>query len=175
MTIFAVDVDDVCADLMTVWLNEYNWDFEDNLKREDMTDWNISLFVKKECGNKILRYIEDPTMYDFIQPLPDSLEGVNILRKIGRVVFVTSATNGCAGRKFRWLQEKEFNPAIEDYIEAKDKSLIKYDIMIDDNFNNIKDGKNNILFNQPWNKKYTYPHRMSNWKQMIDYVKANPL
>lgn len=51
--IFAVDVDDVCLDLNSVWLEDYNQVYNDNLKTEDITDWIITKFVKPECGNKI--------------------------------------------------------------------------------------------------------------------------
>jgi 5'(3')-deoxyribonucleotidase len=170
--IIAVDCDDVCINLIDRWLYEYNSDFEDNLTRNDITDWDVQKFVKPECGTKIYRYIEDKTMYDYCQPVADSLEGVNLLRTMGRVIFVTHPTIGTAGRKYVWLKENGYIDSMEDYVEAKDKSLINFDFLIDDNYHNICRYKNSFLFNQPWNEKYFYAQRIKNWREYIDARKS---
>ena len=41
MITVAVDVDDTCVVLVGTWLDRYNQDYNDNLKPEDITDWNI--------------------------------------------------------------------------------------------------------------------------------------
>jgi len=170
--IIALDVDDVCINLVDQWLKEYNQDFEDNLTRDKITDWELSQFVKPECGKTIYRYIEDRTIYDYCKPVKDSLEGVNLLRTMGRVIFVTASTIGSAGRKYIWLKENGYIDSIEDYIEAKDKSLIKFDFLIDDNYKNVSRYKNSFLFNAPWNKKYFHAQRIKNWREFIDARKS---
>lgn len=166
--IIAIDIDDVIINLIDRWLYEYNQDFEDNLTRENITDWDLSKFVKPECGQKIYRYIEDRTMYDYCQPVKDSLEAVNLLRTMGRVVFVTASTIGSAGRKYIWLKENGYIDHLEDYIESKDKGLINFSFLIDDNYRNVCNQKNSFLFNQPWNAKYFYAQRIKNWREFID-------
>jgi 5'(3')-deoxyribonucleotidase len=82
---------------------------------------------------------------------------------------VTSATIGCAGRKYVWLKDHGYIDKLEDYVEAKDKYLINYDYIIDDNYANIEhSNKRNLLFSAPWNLKYNYPRRINSWKEFIE-------
>lgn len=167
--IIAVDVDDVCLDLVSIWLELYNKEWNDNLTKDKITDWKISDFVKPECGKKVLKYIEDPSIYDLCQQIPGALTGINYLKTIGRVIFLTASTNGASGRKYKWLKENNFIDKIEDYVEAHDKLLIRADIMIDDKYETIKcfDGAG-FLFTQPWNKKYYYPQRIDSWAEFLN-------
>ena len=171
--VIGVDIDDVVINLMDQWLFEYNCDYEDNLTRNNILEWDVSKFVKSECGKKIYDYIENPAIYDYCEPVKDSYEGIQFLRTLGRVVFITNPTIGCAGRKYVWLKENGYIDDMKDYIEAKDKSLINYDYLIDDNFNNINlSSKPNVLFTQTWNMQYYYPIRMRSWREFIDKKKG---
>jgi len=125
--------------------------------------------VKPECGQNIYNYIENPKIYDYCQPVKNSLEAVNILREKARIIFVTSVTIGCAGRKYVWLKDHGYIDRLENYVEAKDKYLINYDYLIDDNYANIEySNKKNHLFSSPWNIKYDYPRRINSWKEFIE-------
>ena len=165
--IIAVDIDDTCANLSDTWLGRYNHDYNDNLKRKDITEWAVHKFVKPECGEKIYDYLKDPTLYNFVNPIKDSLEGVNLLRKFGRVIFITAPTLEVMGRKYYWLKEHGYIDTLDDYIETKEKYLIKYDFIIDDRFDNIKHSNNNYVDSQPWNTMYNHPKRINNWRQFI--------
>lgn len=168
-----VDIDDVCCDLLSTWLTYYNKDYDDNLTKEQITDWDTSKFVKPECGVKIFKYLENPSLYDNCKPIPDSLEGISLLREMGRVIFVTASTNGASGRKFRWLNHNGFDVNFSDYVEAVDKTLIIGNIMIDDNYENIRRFSGaGFLFRQPHNKKYFHPLEIKNWREFIDKRKA---
>lgn len=166
--IVAVDVDDVVADLTGAWVKKYNRKYRDNLQREAITDWNVSKFVVPECGEKVFEYFESKTLYNSIKPVKDSLEGVNLLKTLSRVIFVTCPTIGTAGRKYLWLKEHGYIDDLTDYIEAKDKSLVKYTYIIDDKYDNVKHNNLNLLFNQPWNRKYSYPNRVNSWREIIN-------
>ena len=167
--IIAVDVDDVIISLVPIWLYLYNNDYKDNLSKNNIIDWQIDKFVKPECGQNIYNYIEDPRIYDLCKPVENSFEAISILREQARIIFVTSATIGCAGRKYVWLKEHGYINKLEDYVEAKDKYLINYDYLIDDNYANIEySNKNNYLFSAPWNLKYNYPRRIDGWQKFIE-------
>jgi 5'-nucleotidase len=169
--IIAVDVDDVVCDLISAWILRYDQDYKDNLTKESITDWNIGKFVLPSCGKKIYKYIEDPSIYNDCQPIENSLEAVNLLKTMGRVIFVTSPTIGCAGRKYVWLKDHGYIDKLNDYVEARDKSLIKYSYLIDDNYKNIKPSNKNVLFTMPWNAKFEHPNRINNWREFIDMKK----
>jgi len=174
MKIVYVDVDDVCAKLSPVWLGRYNVDYGDRLTEEDITDWDIHKFTKTECNLKIYDYLKDPTIYDNVLPTPGALEGVNKLREMNyRVLFATSCPVEVAGRKFHWLRQYDFIKKERDYIEIRDKSLLKGDYMIDDNYDNCRGFTGyGYLMKAPWNVKYTWYHRADNWENFTTIMKS---
>jgi len=172
MKIFAVDFDDVCFALVSLWTKKYNFLYDDNLDVSSITDWDISKFVNPKCGNKIYDML-DTNMYKEKNIIVGSLWGVNELRNAGyRVIFATSNSFNMGGAKFDWLNRNGFEVRKEDYFEVGDKSLINCDYLLDDNHSTIlgMDGRG-ILFTQPWNMKYGYTPRVDNWFELIRYMK----
>ena len=168
--IIGLDVDDVIANLVETWIDIYNTDFNDSLKREDITSWNISEHVK--CGDRIYDYLKERSLYDRVMPISGSNWGVRNLRKMGfNIVFITNSTPEQSGRKYFWLKDFGFILNKSEYFEAADKSLIACDWLIDDNPTNIANayGKG-IVYHQPWNKgldkHYT---RVFNWEDIVRY------
>ncbi len=174
MKIVAVDVDEVVAKLYVPWLARYNRDYNDNFTVDQWTTWDIDTLIKPECGKKIFRYIEDPTIYDETPVVEGALKGVNILKAYYRVIFVTTSTLGTSGRKLLWLKEHKFLNDQNDYYECGDKSLIYSDYLIDDKIKTVATlvpyGKRtNIIFTQPWNKNFFWEHRMNSWESFYDF------
>lgn len=172
------DVDDCVANLSDVWIARYNKDWHDNLKINQITNWDVSRFVKPELGKNVFKYFEMPDLYDEIIPVKGAKEGVAELRKMGhRIVFVTSMTEGCAGRKYKWLKQYGFIDRIDDYVEMRDKSLLYADCLIDDNWSNISGFKFcGILYDRPWNKNInsTKIHfRIYNWTGIVKFIKGD--
>ena len=174
MTILALDIDDVCANLIPAWLEIYKLRSAHVLKREDITDWNISLFVKPEFREEIYSYIEMPLLYNMVKPVEGALEGYNQLKSAGYdIVFVTHATPGCAGRKFEWLIDNGFDVSHRNYIECQRKELIDVDILVDDKFDNVRDTTGvGLLYTNPWNQKYEWSLWASNWKQVVAIIEG---
>jgi 5'-nucleotidase len=133
-----VDVDDVVADLLGRWLELYNQDFNDNLRPSDIKLWDLVEFVKPECGARIYDYLDRPDLYDQVEPIPGSLEGVSLLRSRGHQLLFVSAVNHPA--KFGWLCRNGFLERTDTtgYIVASDKSLIRADLIIDDNVETVR-------------------------------------
>ena len=173
--IIAIDVDDTVLDLMSTWLSIYNEDYNDNLTRDKITDWNISQFVKPEAQEAIYDYIVFPDVFYGSAPIPNALEGVNLLKSLDyRIIYVTA--NNPEGCKYSWLLEKGFIDNHEDFVHALDKSLICCDYMIDDNYDNIINTWGyGILFSQPWNLQYDYHPRANNWKDLIEEIQNGEL
>ena len=160
-----IDVDDVTANLMDAWLMLYNKQYNDNLHRTKITDWDIRKFVKPECGARIYEWVNTPQIYDRVQSVKNALSSVNELRENGnRIIFVTASTVGSSGRKFQWLNDNGFDVRIGDYVEAHDKSLIRGDIMLDDGIHNCENTTAiPYIFTQPWNKRYRFDNRVHDW------------
>jgi 5'(3')-deoxyribonucleotidase len=132
----AIDVDDTVSELVPNWLRIYNKDFNDNLKKEDIVDWNISQFVKPEAKGMIYNYIRKPRVFRTAKPMENALLIIDKLReKAQRIIYVTA--NDGAGAKLPWLFKHGFIHTSEDFVVAYDKSLIRADILIDDKPENV--------------------------------------
>ena len=114
-------------------------------------------------------YLKDPKIYDPVMPTTGALEGVNALRELNyRVLFATSCPVEVAGRKFYWLKQYGFIKKERDYIEIRDKSLLKGDFMIDDNYDNCNTFSGyGYLMKAPWNIKYNWHYRANDWEDFI--------
>jgi 5'(3')-deoxyribonucleotidase len=152
-----VDVDDVCADLLGEWLRRYNVKYSDKLLPEDLTKWELEEQVKPECGSKIFSILTEPDLYNHVLPIPGARAGVDYLRSLGRVVFVTAgAFNG--GAKFAWLKRWGFLPSdghheSKDFVCAYDKNLIRLDALIDDRVSNVESFPGlGLLMTRPHNR-----------------------
>lgn len=174
-----VDVDGVCADLLPAWLAWYNRDYRDTLQCEDITDWDLMKFVKPECGKDIFKYLDYPELYDDVEPIHGSIEGVKCLRGLGyKVVFATSSSQAHAGRKLTWLQEHGFitdehmrYSFCDFYAEITDKSLLRGDIMIDDGLHNIEKFQGlPILFRCSQNASANWPVGFSTWAEIFQFL-----
>ena len=171
--IIGVDCDDVVISLVPTWLEFYNKDYDDNLTQDKITDWDVSLFVKPECGKKIFNYVHDLdklNIYDHCPEVDRALWGINTLRKFGhRVVFISAGN--FFNSKENWLMEHGFLDKREDFIQAFDKSLVAVDYLIDDGFHNISNlskGAKGILFNRPWNAKHEFNgYRFDDWAEIV--------
>jgi 5'(3')-deoxyribonucleotidase len=172
--IVAIDTDGVIADLHSVWLDLYNKDYNDNLKKKDIVDWEIHNFVKSICGIKIYDYLRLSNLYDMVKPIKGSLSAIRKLRSLGhRIIFPTSCVPGSWGLKYEWLIKNKFIDTPKDYMEVADKSLVRANYLIDDYWGNLDTFKGYpVLFSQPWNIKYQnskkYLHA-NNWEKILEY------
>jgi len=170
--IILVDVDDVLANLVEEWLHVYNELANDNITPNIVTDWDISNFVKPDWKSKIYEILESHDLYNKVAPVKGALDGVKRLIAGGyRVVYVTAPIIETAGSKYFWLQKNGFPVTLENYIEAKDKSLIFGHFMIDDGIHNIENtlASDQLLFTKPWNKDCEGYNRVNNWKEIMEW------
>lgn len=166
----AVDQDQVLANLMSKWISTYNEEWDDSLLETDITDWDITQFVKPECGEKIYDIIKRPGFYLNLAVIEGALEGVQALLNMGVEIAVVSASPMTAYQeKHMWL-EKHF-PMLDRIIFATDKSWINADAMIDDGTHNLESFKGfKMLFDAPWNRADKRFFRVDNWKEITNVV-----
>ncbi len=173
-----VDLDGVVIDLLPVWVDRYNKEYNDSLKVGDIVSWDLDKYVKKECGTSIYKYLADPSLYDEAEPIRGSFEAIESLRLNGhRIIFATSATNGTRGRKLKWLVDHGYLPELpgqktqKEYVEIYSKYLLKADILIDDADHNIEQFTGlGLLFDAHHNKDSKHPLRMRSWPEICDFI-----
>lgn len=169
------DVDEVLAGLLDEWVYRYNLAYGDDLEVENISSWDLCQHVKPECGKRIYEFLADKDIYRTVAPVKGSIQGISELRKLGRVVFVTSANTATMRGKTRWLEQWGFlddSPRHSDLILAHDKSLIRGDILIDDGPHNIEAFPGDtILFDQPYNREVDHPYRARTWPEVVEIAK----
>lgn len=137
-----VDIDEVCADLLTACCNFYNlWHRPVEklpLLPEDLKGWDLNPVF----GPGWQQWLTEPTFYSHcVLPVQGARRGIYELLAAGhRVVYVTSCVPGTADAKQRWLKKWGFLTDANycrDYIAAADKSLIGVDVLFDDGVHNV--------------------------------------
>lgn len=178
------DVDDVVANLCGEWVRLYNAEYGDTLQQKNVTDWDISKFVKPECGDDIFKYLWNDNLYQGVEPIDGASEGIMQLRDLGyRVVFATSCNLKMAGQKLQWLDDYGFlsmdkRGVCKDYIEISDKHLLLGDTLIDDYHHNLNGFQGRrILFNASHNlaisqNDFTFS-RAANWEEVVKKLEIN--
>ena len=171
-----IDLDEVVAKLMDKWLVHYNKDYKDNIHINNITDWNISRFVKLECGDMIYKYLSLPNFFSDLEVIEDSQRIIGMLAYLHKVFFVSDASFGHAYKdKIEWVEEHF--PFVEDVVFTKSKGLINADMLIDDAIHNLTDFKlanpksEIIVMDRPWNKGYNGIRRVYNWLDLEKYFK----
>jgi len=167
-----LDIDDVCAELVSTWLTKYNIDWNDNLTKDMITDWNVGSFSK--IGDKFYDYLNMPNfnLYENMPMVEGALDGVNYLRSLGyEIIFCTIYDYN--NRKWDWLVKNKFTNNPDEYVVAHNKNLIKGDIIIDDNYDNFinYDGIK-FLYTQNWNRKFHTIFRVNGWKEIIEKLEV---
>lgn len=133
-----VDVDDTVANLVPIWVGEFLRLYPEcpNPCDERWVDWDVSPLIPEPYQDRFWDVLAEPGLYDQVEPIAGSLEGVNRIRSWNlRVVFVTSAVNDHSGAKLRWLVKHGYLDSLvrnRDYIETYDKSLLRGRLIIDD-------------------------------------------
>lgn len=161
----ACDMDGVISDLEPAWLARYNKDYGDTLTPEQITDWDLTSFVKPACGRRIFDYLTDPTLYEEVKPYADAQQGVQNLRKLGHnVIFTTACTFGMVDGKAHWLvrygftDPQPFSRLPYDLVAIQDKAHIRAHLMIDDGPHNVTQwldtGRPAILVQRPHNERF---------------------
>lgn len=185
---FLIDVDGVCADLISLLLRKVNERFNKHYVPGDITQFDFfgpvtpftegeKIFVKNVLGTKGFTYE--------MSPLPGAIWGVKEIQNQGHeVVFLTShwseSESWCFDR-YQWLREY-YQIEIKDIVFAYRKELVKGDVFIDDRdrncirFTEEQPEAHVLLLDQPWNKhvdtdKYPMMERFDWRRNLTTFLK----
>lgn len=166
-----VDVDDIvyyCVQHGCNLANEkYHWDVP--LSIEEVTGWG-------KIGKRtdiLLDYYSDPDFYRTQPIIPGAQEFILALQEFADVYFVTAVEPSVMGIRIQRLLQDFPSVPKENIIMSYNKSLIKLDILLDDNPNNITTSIANypILFRRPWNQYLTGVLSVSSYAEFLSLVK----
>ena len=153
-TVF-LDVDGCIADSISWWVQLYNRDHKTSYTINDVTEYNVNAL-----GMPLSVYYHD---YRMVKPVDGALEAIEELRKHYRVAFAT------AGFGKTWLQDHvKFSE--EDFIQIKDKSLLRGYALVDDYDRNLHGfvGRR-LMVGQPWNRRSAVYVGLT-WKEITEVL-----
>lgn len=106
------DMDDVLAQFDIGFLDHYNRIYNDHLKPKDMYDWDMSKYVKPECGEKIYDLLKIPGLFRYLQPVEHSQKVVQrLIDNNFLLLIVSDSPKGHSHCEMEGLKGNSANPA----------------------------------------------------------------
>lgn len=178
MTILC-DIDCVVNNLVSALLAKYNEKYNDSLTLDDITDYDITQFVKPECENIFKEFCTD----EFLENLelqPKAKEVIEELIQYHDLYFVSSTFPSHVCAKDQWLQKNIKWYDSSKLIICRNKTLVHGDVLIDDCLGNfVFDPRKcpvrlNIVFDRPWNHNYNVDNantiRANGWEEIKNII-----
>ena len=180
-----IDMDGVITDILSVWCDTYNLEYNDQLTVcQFAATWNVHAHVN--CGHRVYDIINRPGFFDALPLFRDAYEGLYNIKEMsvqGNIrPIIVSDCGGISNRasgKLIWLQT--YAPwIIKDTIFCNDKSLIPGDVLIDDRFSVLSEWK--LAHPAGYAMLMTAPHnidvntlqhgmeRVHSWNDIIDQL-----
>ncbi|KIL38487.1 hypothetical protein SD70_25940 [Gordoniibacillus kamchatkensis] len=171
----AVDMDEVIADFMGKYLQQYNERYDDALTPHHLHGKKLREVAK--CGEEVYRLLEDPEFFADLGVKEHSQEVLRELQERYDIYIATAAMEvpNSFHAKYRWL--KQHFPFIPDMniVFCGDKSIIRADYLIDDNSRHfagfVGEG---ILFTAPHNVFETKYTRVNDWLEVRELFRHTP-
>ena len=155
--LIGLDVDGVVADLVSALLDQIHLRSGKRFVVEQVRQFDLrsTLGDLWSLGHDILR---EPGFARSLLPYPNAIDGVHTLRKVARVVFVTTpyaASPTWSDDRARWL-ESHLGAVRRDIVHLEDKTVFGGQLLIDDSPAQLEawvaTGRPAIRVVQPWNQ-----------------------
>lgn len=164
--VVVVDVDETIADLLGTWLPLYNRDWNDSLTREKITNWDLALCVKPECGAKVYDYLCLPNFYRHLPLFPGAYAALEYLHKTCHLRFATAINEEGIADRLLWFKDKLPWVKRENIVFTAEKEQIPCDILIEDNPRYLtRTDCVTIAKDQTWNQGFGQ-YRFKNWNDI---------
>lgn len=173
----AIDLDSVLADTMVIWVEEFNKRNNSSINKDNIISWDISktLDISITEVSDIFTCIWDKRWKDIPSTEPSIDNTVSNLHSKGfRISILTKRYRSSVGNVIKWLDFHKIH--CDDLLFVYDdapKTNYPFDILVDDapiNFSQLVHPRIGILFNQPWNKNFTWPIRIDSLSEVINIV-----
>ena len=165
---FALDFDSVLADTMVIWVKEYNERHNTNITKNDIYAWDISkiLPIASDEISEIFNYVWEYRWEEIPPCEPNQNNTIEKIHESGfRISILTKRERPTVSYVASWLDQHDiFSDDLIFVYDATPKSEYPFDFILDDSPTNLIDitsPKIGILFDQPWNKDFQWPLRIS--------------
>lgn len=168
------DLDDCIWDLISPLVSNYNENYSQELRIDQIQQWNISQYLYDKDEKKFFAPMYEPKFWDFVFPFADAYQYLMILNKYTNLYIVTATFFEVAGIKMKRFCDLFPFVKREQIIITHDKQRVDVDLLIDDKFENLEGGRyGKILFDRPHNQlqneKSIGALRAKNW---VDVMKG---
>ena len=173
------DMDGVLADLETGFWTQFEAAFPDAPKRAQANarEFKIDTQISSEWTEKVHSITNAPGFFAALQPMPGAVEALNAMLDEGWDVRICTApllsNPTCASDKFAWADEILGDGWSRRVVIAKDKTLVRGDILIDDKPVITGDWTptwKHVVFDATYNQDAPSPLRLdgwANWRQSL--------
>lgn len=178
--VIAVDMDDTICHFIRRAIFHNNNDFPTHpLRYEDMIDWNTDHLRHPDSTHDV--FFNRPRIYEELELFDEHVVAeMEKLNESYDLIIVTAGDPSSAAEKWNWLQKHMPFISLQQLFVCKRKSLIEYDLLIDDGMHNllpaIERGKKVLCIPHPWNLKALEQYKvpvMESWegaKERIDAI-----
>jgi 5'-nucleotidase len=165
-------MDGVLADFEQGFLARWRARYPDKpyIPIEDRTTFYILDQYPQELSPLIRAIQYAPGFIRELRPVPGAIEAMGAMIEAGLDVFICSSPftryEHCVQEKYAWVDEHLGHEWIRRVILAKDKTLIKGDVLIDDrpNVRGVAEPSwEHIVFDQPYNRDQHDKRRLTGW------------
>jgi 5'(3')-deoxyribonucleotidase len=156
---FGIDCDEVLRALLDNMVALYNEEFDDNINKDDIKDFNVDVSfpkIKEVTGGTASDWFFQKNgfrLFACSPALPRVKEAIDKLRRYGQVIIVTyQKTFKNKMDTLMWLNEHGIE--YDGICFLKNKTLLHTDWLIDDNDWNLVgcNAENAVLITAPYNK-----------------------
>ena len=169
----AIDLDTTLNTLNDDWIKLYNEDFNDNLTSQDFTDWDMTKFVKPECGKLIYDYLKIPGFFRNLGVQQNAQQVTEWMAKEFDLYIATAYVPEACLDKCKWVDEHFPHIGSSKVIFINDKNKLNADYLIDDGPHNIEAFKGiGMIFDQPYNRHIEGKLRVYDWLEIGRYFRG---
>ena len=180
-----IDMDNCITD--AYFMETVNDFLHTDYKMKDQTMFHLQKLVPEDQRQDYWKYMLEHTFYGDCPLLENAYEVLKELNEKYELYIVTTyyykdSNPDISGKvlkdKYEYLQNKLPFISPKQYIFIDDKTLIHWDIAIDDRTNNLKSADQKILMNAWHNQEFTKEQleeqgivRVSGWSEILEILK----
>ncbi len=170
------DADDTIQELTVHWLAELNQKYNYNVRKEDVTSWDITKAFPELTPEEVMEPLYNNEFWNRTTPISGSTYYLKKLIDDGhRIKIVTASNPETFEAKTKKLLELFPFLRIEQIIRENNKQKVTGDVLIDDGVHNLIGGRyKKFLFNQPNNSSFNEQDyditRVYSWKDIYERI-----